>query len=105
MFALRGCAVRVLFAFLTLSDIGQEGSAAVSDDDSRTRVLEMPGTRGNLAISGLAATLLDGIRAGRSWLQLAADLGLMPGEVYTELLPLVAARRLVFMDGEFRPVL
>lgn len=81
----------------------------MSDDDPRNGrragMLEMSGAPGTPAISPLAATLLDGIRAGRSWLQLAADLGLMPGEVYTELLPLVAARRLMFMDGEFRPIL
>ncbi len=77
----------------------------MSDDDSRARVLEMPSMPGDLAISPLGATLLASIRAGHSWLDLAADLGLMPGEVYTELLPLVAARHLVFMDGEFQPVL
>lgn len=85
----------------------------MSDDDRRARMLELrhtpnapgaPGAPGDLALSPLAATLLDGIRAGRSWLQLAADLGLMPGEVYTELLPLAAAHVVVFTDGEFRPV-
>lgn len=77
----------------------------MSDNDSRTRMLEMPSRQGDPALSPLATSLLSGIRAGRSWLQLAADLGLMPGEVYTELLPLVTARRLAFIEGEFRPVL
>lgn len=77
----------------------------MSDQDSRTHILEMTGAPGDPSLSPLATALLAGIRAGRSWLQLAADLGLMPGEVYTELLPLVAARRLVFMDGEFRPLI
>ena len=83
----------------------------MSNDDPRARMLELrraPGASGypgDPALSPLASTLLDGIRAGRSWLQLAADLGLMPGEVYTELLPLVAAHQIVFMGGEFRPAL
>ena len=78
----------------------------MSNDDGRAHILELrraPGAAGAPALSPLAATLLDGIRAGRSWLQLAADLGLMPGEVYTELLPLVAARQVAFEDGEFHP--
>ena len=75
------------------------------NDDPRARILELPGAQGDPALSLLAATLLGGIRAGRSWLQLAADLGLMPGEVYTELLPLISARLLVFEGGEFHPVL
>ena len=80
----------------------------MSNDDPRARILEMPHAPGvprDIALSPLAVTLLGGIHAGRSWLQLAADLGLMPGEVYTELLPLVAARLIAFTDGEFRPVL
>lgn len=77
----------------------------MSNDDPRARILEMPRAPGAPALSPLAVTLLDGIRSGRSWLQLAADFGLMPGEVYTELLPLVAARLIAFEDGEFRPVL
>ena len=80
----------------------------MSNDDARTRILELrhaPGAPGDSALSSLARTLLDGIRAGQSWLQLAADLGLMPGEVYTELLPLVGAHLIIFKDGEFRPVL
>jgi hypothetical protein len=42
-------------------------------------------------LTPLRLRLLDGLHAGRTWLDLAAELGLMPGEVFTELLPLVAA--------------
>lgn len=45
----------------------------------------------NGLLTPLRLRLLDGLHAGRSWLDLAAELGLMPGEVFTELLPLVSA--------------
>jgi hypothetical protein len=73
-------------------------------DEGSPRTATLAGVAGDTAISPLASVLLAGVRAGRSWLQLAAELGLMPGEVYTELLPLVATRLLVFEDGEFRLV-
>ena len=49
-------------------------------------------------LTPLRRRLLDGLHAGRSWLDLAAELGLMPGEVFTELLALVAAG-VVARDG------
>lgn len=53
-------------------------------------------------LTPLRRRLLDGLRAGRSWLDLAAELGLMPGEVFTELLPLVSAGLLARDAAGFR---
>lgn len=50
-------------------------------------------------LSPLRLRLVRGLHDRHSWVQLAADYGLMPGEVYTELLPLVEAS-LVARDGD-----
>ncbi|MFI5272316.1 MAG: hypothetical protein ACHQ4H_04700 [Ktedonobacterales bacterium] len=66
------------------------GASAASEEEER--------------LTPLGRLLLHGLREGQSWLQLAAERGLMPGEVYTELIVVVALDLAVWDGSEFHAV-